>query len=216
MRLIDKIKGSRRHSNAQSSPNKCKRIRTWLYDAANRKFGPEANWVQSHIAGCPKCRRRLAAVGRVTLALSAMKAQPHRTDLLMRANAQAIGVLKHNLRRAQKARKLETVLPRPGLFERLGKYGHSVANVAACFVILLLMKVGVFSSVDKFIQLLGRVPYQAGPHMIPVPPIRVNAGTMKQDAGVKGRIVRVTGTGEIGRTRKTITAIYLTELNVTE
>ena len=150
MRLLNKIKDPRTRNNSKGSPNKCKRIRIWLYKTVNSRLGLEANWVQSHIAACPKCRRRLAAFGRVSLALSAMKTQPHRTDLLMRANAQAIGVLKHSLRRAEKARKLEKAMPRPGLFERLGKYGHSVANLAACLAILLLMKVGVFSSVDKF------------------------------------------------------------------
>ena len=68
----------------------------------------------------------------------------------MRANAQAIGVLKHGLRRAPKARKLRTILPEPKLFERCSKYKRSVANVAACIAILFLMKIGIFSSMDKF------------------------------------------------------------------
>jgi hypothetical protein len=70
--------------------------------------------------------------------------------LLMRANTQAIGVLKHSLRRAPKARKLKVILPEPKLMERFGKYGHSIVNTAACITILLLMKIGVFSSMDKF------------------------------------------------------------------
>jgi len=157
MRIISKIKGSKvpqgtpsgAGNNLGAGPNKCKRIRTWLYKSVNSRFGLEANWVQKHIAECPRCTRRLAAVGRVSLALSTIKAQPHKNDLLMRANAQAIGVLKHSLRQAPKARKLKTALPAPGLLERWGKYGHSLANIAACIVILLLMKVGVFSSADR-------------------------------------------------------------------
>jgi hypothetical protein len=68
----------------------------------------------------------------------------------MRANAQAVGVLKHSLRQAPKAQKLKRTLPRPGLIERCSSCGHSLANLAACAVILLLMKVGIFSSADRF------------------------------------------------------------------
>lgn len=150
MNIISKIKGSQARSNSKGNLNKCKRIRSWLYTAANSRFGLEANWVQKHIAQCPNCTRRLAAVGRVSLALSTIKAQPHKNDLLMRANTQAVGVLKHSLRQAPKAGKLKKALPKPRLLERCRSYGHSFANLAACLAILLLMKVGVFSSADRF------------------------------------------------------------------
>ena len=150
MRIISRIKGIRARGKSEGAPNKCKRIRSWLYKAVNSRFMLEANWVQKHIAECPNCTRRLAAVGRVSLALSAIKAQPHRNDLLMRANAQAIGVLKHSLREAPKAQELKRAVPRPRLLEKCRSYGHSFTNLAACVVILLLMKVGVFTSVDRF------------------------------------------------------------------
>ena len=130
--------------------NKCRLIRGWLSKTINRHFGPEAKWLQGHITDCPRCQRRLVSYGKVNLALSAIKAQPHKLDLLMSANAQAVGVLKHSLRKAPKARKLRTMLPEPKLLERYGKYSRSAANVAACIAILLLMKIGVFSSMDKF------------------------------------------------------------------
>ena len=68
----------------------------------------------------------------------------------MRANAQAIAVLKHCLRQTPKARHLSTILPEPKLLERYGKYGYSTANLVVCIVILLFMKISVFSSMDKF------------------------------------------------------------------
>jgi hypothetical protein len=68
----------------------------------------------------------------------------------MRANAQAVAVLKHTLRDEPKAQELKRKLPEPKLFERCSKYGHSLANLAACFLVLLLMKIGVFSSMDNF------------------------------------------------------------------
>jgi hypothetical protein len=129
---------------------KCKRIRAWLHKAVINRLGPKADWVQTHVAGCSKCQRRLASFGKVNLALSIIKSQPHSLDLLMRANAQAVGVLKHSLRQAPKAEKLKAARPEPKLLERSRKYAHPVANAAACVAILLLMKMGVFSSMDKF------------------------------------------------------------------
>jgi hypothetical protein len=129
---------------------KCGHIRAWLRDIINKRLGLDARWVRNHIANCPRCHRRLVNVGKVNLALSVMKSQPHSLDLLMRANTQAIGVLKHSLRREPKAQKLRAMQPEPKLFERCRKYTHAAANVAACIAILFLMKIGVFSSVDKF------------------------------------------------------------------
>jgi len=130
--------------------NQCKRIRTWLHSAVKRHLGAEAGWLQSHISSCPRCRRRLVSLGKVNLALSLMKARPHSLDLLMRANEQAIAVLKHGLRAEPQAAKLKAILPEPKLVERCGRYGQSVGHWAACVTILLLMKTGVFSSMDTF------------------------------------------------------------------
>ena len=135
--------------------NRCRRIRAWLYEAISSRFDVDAHWVQNHIENCPRCRRRLALAGKVNLALSVVKSQPHKLDLLMRANTQTIGVLKHSLRRAPKARKLRTMLPEPKLLERWGKYRCTAANLAACIAVLFLMKIGVFSSMNEF-QTQGR------------------------------------------------------------
>ena len=130
--------------------NKCRKIRARLRDAIRSRFSLEANWVQKHIANCPRCQRRFASIGKVNLALSLMKSQPHGLDLLMRANTQAVGVLKHSLREAPKAQKIKTMQPEPKLLEKCSVYKHSAANVAACIAILLLTKISVFSSMDKF------------------------------------------------------------------
>jgi hypothetical protein len=130
--------------------NKCKRIRSQLYTALNRNFGTKANWLNEHIVNCPRCQRRLISCGKVNLAISFIKSEPHEVDLLKRANAQTIGVLKHSLRNEPKAQQLKRKLPEPKLLEKFSKYGNSFANIAACFLILLLMKIGVFSSMDSF------------------------------------------------------------------
>jgi hypothetical protein len=130
--------------------NKCQRIRTWLYKVIENRIGIGAGWVQNHIAGCPRCQQRLASVGKVALAISIIKSQPHNLDLWMRANTKAIGVLKHSLRNCPKAEKLKAVLPEPKLFEKCFKYKNSIANTAACIAIVFLMQVGVFSSMSNF------------------------------------------------------------------
>jgi hypothetical protein len=130
--------------------NKCRRIRARLYTACGRHFGLEADWLNNHIMHCPRCRRRLIDRGKVELALSFIKNQPHNLDLLNRANTQAIGVLKHSLRQEPKALELKKTPPEPKLLERCGNYGHYAANLAACVLVLLLMKIGVFSSMNNF------------------------------------------------------------------
>jgi len=130
--------------------NKCRKIRDSLRTAIRSHFGLKANWIQNHIASCPRCQRRFASIGKVNLALSLVKSQSHKLDLLMRANTQAIGVLKHSLREAPKAQKIKIMQSEPKLLEKCSVYKHSAANIAACITILLLVKIGVFSSMDKF------------------------------------------------------------------
>jgi len=134
---------------SKAAPGPCERIRQRLADSARRRLGPEALWVQRHVASCPRCQRRLAAIAKVDLALSAIKSQPHRLDLLMRANCAAMRMLNHELREAAQARRLEEAKPEPRLIERCGRYRGAITNVAACIAILFLTKVGIFSSFDK-------------------------------------------------------------------
>ena len=130
--------------------NECRRIRTLLYAAASRRFGPDAGWFQKHVAGCPRCRRRLAAYRKVDLAFSLVKTQPHKLDLLARANARAIAVLKHSLRTEPEVENLKSKLPEPKPLEMFRGFGRSFANAAACVAIILLMKTGVLSSMKQF------------------------------------------------------------------
>ncbi|MHC4626092.1 MAG: hypothetical protein ACYTDV_03830, partial [Planctomycetota bacterium] len=66
-----------------------------------------------------------------------------------RANARAIAVLKHSLRAEPEVPNLKTKLPEPRLSEMFRGCGRSVANVAACVAIMLLMKTGVLSSMGQ-------------------------------------------------------------------
>jgi len=137
-------------SVAQSpGSNKCRQIRARLHGLVSSSLRLDAGWAQRHIANCPRCQSRIVGVGKVELALSLVKSRRHHLDLLMRANMQAVGVLKHSLREAPKAEKLKSTLPEPKLSEQLSKYKHSTANVAACLAILFLMKIGIFCSMEQ-------------------------------------------------------------------
>ena len=129
---------------------KCRKIRKRLAEAFTAGFRFEADWVQDHIASCPKCQRRFAAIGRVNLALQALKSQTQSIDLLMRANCQAIGVLKRTLRNAPKAEGLKHALPEPRMLEKCTACSRPLINAAACIAIVLLIKVGVFNSITRF------------------------------------------------------------------
>jgi hypothetical protein len=124
------------------------RIRNWLREAVSRHIDPDARWLADHIAGCRRCQRRFISYGKVNLAISAIKSQPHRLDLLKCANAQTIGVLRHSLRRDPEAGKLKTMQPEPGRLQKYSRYSSSLVNLAACVTILVLMKFGLFSSVN--------------------------------------------------------------------
>jgi hypothetical protein len=148
--MITNIKFNFRNHSQKNHPNKCRQIRYRIIRTLSKKLDVNAEWIQRHIIHCPRCQRRLASIGKVELALSMAKSQSHQHDLLMRANTQAIGVLKHSLRKMPKAEKLRTVTPEPKLSERCSKYSRPVTNVAACIAILFLMKVGIFSSANAF------------------------------------------------------------------
>jgi anti-sigma factor RsiW len=134
----------------RGNPNQCKRIRNWLYSALSRHVNPEAAWLQNHIANCPRCRKRFISHSRVNLALSFIKSQPLNLSLLRRANEQTINVLKHSLREVPKADKLRQIKPEPTLMEKWSRHIQPVGNLAACAAVLLLMKTGIFSSMDGF------------------------------------------------------------------
>ncbi|MFH1615038.1 MAG: hypothetical protein ABIG61_08145 [Planctomycetota bacterium] len=129
--------------------NKCRRLRSTVFDRLAQNLCRNAEWVENHIAGCDRCQRRIRRIGRVEMGLALLKTTPQKLDLLMRANTSALRTLKHSLQQAPKADHLRHALPEPTLFERLSKHAGSIGNIAACIAIFALMKIGVFSSMDK-------------------------------------------------------------------
>lgn len=129
--------------------NNCGRIAEWLAQALAGRLDITTAWAQRHIAGCPRCRRQLLGNNRLRLAFLLIKTQPHKPDLLMQANRRAIGVLKRSLRELPKAERLRHMSPQPALAVKLSKYTQSLGHAAACLLILLLLRMGIFSSLTK-------------------------------------------------------------------
>lgn len=128
----------------------CRGLRQRYLMVLAQRLGPHAGWVQRHLDTCPRCRRRMAGWHRVELAFSALKSQSHSLDLLRQANAGAIRMLTHDLREAAQADRLAQAQAQPTLLERSLRYRHWATNAAACFVVLILAKSGLFSSLDRF------------------------------------------------------------------
>jgi anti-sigma factor RsiW len=127
----------------------CRSIRERFLESLGHGLGPQAGWVQRHVAHCPRCQKRLATWGKVELALSVIKSQPHHIDLLSRANSAAVKMLKHSLREAPQALVLEQARPEPTLVERSVRYRYRLTNAAACVAILVLTRSGLFSSLNQ-------------------------------------------------------------------
>ena len=129
--------------------NRCRKLRTHLIDVVAGKLD-HACWLHDHILTCPKCQARITRVGQVDLALTALRSQPHSLDLVMKANTRAISVLKHSLREAPKAERLQQLEPAGGPHEKYGKHIVPLSKTAACLAVVLFLKLGIFSSMDNF------------------------------------------------------------------
>ena len=149
----------KKNNDSNNKSVKCKRIRFQLISKIGRHFTLDAPWLQNHIANCPRCQKRIASIGKVNMALSFIKCQPINLNLLMRANTQTINVLKKSLREEPKAQKLKTKNPDLKLSEHVINCFRPTVNLAACLLIMFLMKFGVFSSMDKF-QSQGKKAYK--------------------------------------------------------
>lgn len=148
-------------TQVQQQPNapRCRLIRTSLFGVGgtSRWWMPfyrpgidlDAPWVQRHIAVCPRCQRRFAATGSVQLALALLRSRPMDLGLLGRANAKAIGLLQRSIRQVPKANTLKVAIPEPTVFERIRHWRGSLTQMAACLAIVLLGKIGVFSSIQN-------------------------------------------------------------------
>jgi hypothetical protein len=84
----------------------------------------------------------------VDLAIAAMLSQPHRLDLLRRANSSALRMLKRDLREEAQAQSLDRDGAEPALAEA-DTHLNTLLRIAACLAIILLVRVGVFTTLNK-------------------------------------------------------------------
>ena len=154
---MKRLANKRQGPQARDRGGRCKLFRRRLFGGpkvqlwrvfARIPIDLEADWVQAHVARCSRCQRRFSAYGRVQLGLSLIKSEVHSLDLLSKANAATLGVLKHSLRDAPQAQQLKSALPRPKFLERLTIASHPILQTAACAAILLLSKAGLYSSIE--------------------------------------------------------------------
>jgi hypothetical protein len=129
--------------------NKCKSIRGRLQRAIAARVNLDTGWLAEHIAACPRCQKRLGNYGRVDLAMTLLKSQPHTLNLLAKANTQTINVLKHSLREAPKAEVLKAAKPELSIFEKGRRRAQPILNAAACIMIIALSKAGIFTSIEN-------------------------------------------------------------------
>ena len=129
---------------AQNDP--CRAVRgKWsnrMDSIFNRAFG---SFLRNHIEHCPRCSRRLMNLGRVEWAILMTKSQSHNADLVARANTAALHMLKHSLRFAPKAETLRAARPETGWFIRHSIGVEKVFNIAACLMVLAMIKFGTTS-----------------------------------------------------------------------
>lgn len=129
--------------------NPCKTLRLRLAEHIAARFNLETPWIQEHLARCPRCRHRLGGFSRVSLALGFIKSESHSLDLLRQANTNAISVLQRGLREVPRAAKLRAARPEPAFWQRVVRMAYPVTRAAACLAILGLMRLGIFSSIEK-------------------------------------------------------------------
>ncbi len=129
--------------------SKCRHIRDGMRKSILSRIPLDKGWIGNHIASCPRCQSRIASLGKVDLALNLIKSQTHSMDLLTRANAQTLQMLKHSLRECPKADKLRISAPRPNWAMRNSKHVSGLASAAACFAVIVLFKCGIFASMQS-------------------------------------------------------------------
>lgn len=128
----------------------CRSIKMRLAETFLDRLENSTGAMQRHLAECPRCRRLARGSARLKLAMHMLKTQPHDADLLMKVNTRAIGVLKHSLRNLPQAEKLRCARPRVPMYARVGKYLEPATRAAACLVILLVVRMGIFTAMTKF------------------------------------------------------------------
>lgn len=136
-----------------ATPPPCRLARQALWGESRetglRRFRLESRWIQNHVAQCPRCQRRFAAQGKVSLGLQLARSQAHGPTLLSHANKQVLKMLQRGVRQSPEAVQLQSAYPHPRVWERLGAYRGALRQMAACIALMALGKIGLLGSMQQ-------------------------------------------------------------------
>lgn len=104
----------------------------------------------THVECCPRCQKHLSLSNRVEIAISLLRTQPQRIELLARANDSALGMLKHSLRFSSESQKLRAARTNLSCVCRLKPLMEQVLNVAACLFVLVMIRCSVFNLLKDY------------------------------------------------------------------
>lgn len=141
-----------------------KRFQRRIGESLAAWIGVESGWLAEHVAHCPACQKRTGMHRRVELGLSLIKSQPQTIDLLKKANTQAISTLQRTLREDKQSQQLRQTRPRTFWSFPNIRTLQPLLSTAACLMVLLLVKTGVFSSMNKVRQTGTDVVYSYYAH----------------------------------------------------
>ncbi|MEN8128241.1 MAG: hypothetical protein ABFR90_10635 [Planctomycetota bacterium] len=125
---------------------RCRSVRTKRYGLIRSVKVRLLGQLSDHVAECPKCQKRLAAINRIEIALMLMKSQPCKMGLLARANNKTLDVLTHSLRFGAKSTLLRQAVPDTNRLEKARPFIEKILNMAACLFVIVMIKSGISNS----------------------------------------------------------------------
>ncbi|MBN1125524.1 MAG: hypothetical protein JXA82_10985 [Sedimentisphaerales bacterium] len=126
-----------------------KRFQRRIGDSLAAWMGLESGWLAEHVAHCPVCQKRAGLHRQAELGLSLIKSQPRTIDLVKKANAQAVSTLQRSLRQTKKSDHLRQTRPKTFWSYPNVRTLQPLLSTAACLMVILLVKTGVFASMNK-------------------------------------------------------------------
>ena len=132
----------------QTIKRKYKVLRDRMRISLMCKISSDNYWLGRHVEHCPSCQKRIELYGRVDMAMGLLKTERHSIDLLARANCQTVNVLRHSLRNTSEAEGLKHVVEEAKWQKKYIPCLSQLSNVAACLLIMICMRAGIFSSID--------------------------------------------------------------------
>lgn len=121
--------------------------------AWSQNGGPLPTSLANHIATCPTCADRVRRVNQVHAGLTLLRTERVPTNTRARANGKALRMLRRAARASKAACRLLRMRPDLTPWQRAQVHVARVSLTSAAAVLLLLMRVGIFSGFEHTRQL---------------------------------------------------------------